>query len=527
MLSALPAEHTVLLGKYAVEGVLGRGGMGVVLAARDIRTGQDVAIKVLEVGGDSNIGRFEREASVVAALESEHLVRFIEAGSYGSMPCIVMERLRGEDFAELSERGLLPLQVVGDCVVQTCEALAHAHGAGVIHRDIKPSNLFQHRHADGTHIVKVLDFGISKCLERLSTHDYSLTRTSEGVFLGSARYMSPEQFRNPRRVDGRADLWSLGVVAYRLLSGEFPYAGETSVDVFAAILETSPPTLRELGIDVPHEVDLVIRRCLTRKREERFANALELARAFAMFASPDWQPLVDRIEEIVRRNPSPLAEQLEEQAKQRVAERAALVARQPTVTVAGKDDSRLRARAPSRPVVGLQSTLMSAPARVSKKRPSDAPPESQTRRTPPGFKAVRRVPRLDTDDEAEPIDETELMRSETEPMRRFDWVEETGPSNVTEVMLEPPIERTVLMASAVRTRAPSNQRGPLLRPPAHESRPPPEELSSTTTVPAWMVRTIAAVAVALLVIGVALIALAVSHGGRFGDHGSPSKPAAR
>jgi eukaryotic-like serine/threonine-protein kinase len=299
----LPTTDPVLMDRYAVEGILGRGGMGVVFAARSLADQRPVAIKVLERDGAISRGRFEREAKVIRALRSEHITELLETGFHRDLPCIVMERLSGQDFSSLVKERPLALGPVADCVLQTCEALAQAHGAGVVHRDIKASNLFEHVRADGSRIVKVLDFGISKWLGEPLDGAVTLTRTREGGLLGSPRYMSPEQFRNPKAVDGRADLWSVGVVAYRLLSGRFPFAGESSVAVFGAILETTPRSLEELGIGVPAEVDAAIRRCLAKNRDERFASAAEVAAAFAPFATERWRRLPDEIVAITRRSP--------------------------------------------------------------------------------------------------------------------------------------------------------------------------------------------------------------------------------
>jgi len=311
--TSVPTVGTLVAGRYRVGAPIGEGGMGVVLAARDEREGKDVALKLLQVFGEANIERFLREARLVTKIASDHVVKVFDVGTFGQMPFIIMERLEGEDYgAKVRDVGALTLTAVADCVLQTCEALAHAHGAGIVHRDVKASNLFEHRRADGTRILKVLDFGISKMFAAGAAPEVerTLTRTRDGGFLGSPPYMSPEHVKDPRNVDGRADLWSLGVVAYRLLSTRFPFPGETTGEVLAAILESRPAKLRSMGVDVPEEIDHIIDQCLKRDRDDRFPDAGALARAFAPYASPRYQSYADRVPHIVSTGvvPSPAGE---------------------------------------------------------------------------------------------------------------------------------------------------------------------------------------------------------------------------
>jgi eukaryotic-like serine/threonine-protein kinase len=304
--SDVPGFGTLVAGRYRIAQVIGEGGMGVVLAARDEDTGQEVALKLLQMLGAANTERFLREARLITRIESEHVVRVLDTGALDGHPFLVMERLRGEDFGAKIRGGRLPLVEVADCIVQTCEALAHAHGAGVVHRDIKASNLFEHESADGRRTVKVLDFGISKSLSRSENEgERTLTRTRDGGFLGSPPYMSPEHIRDPRNVDGRADLWSLGVVAYRLLSTAYPFDGESTGEVLVAILEKRPARFRDLGVDVPEEVERIILKCLERKRDDRWSNAGELAAAFAPFASPHLRGYGAKVHAIVRQKGAP------------------------------------------------------------------------------------------------------------------------------------------------------------------------------------------------------------------------------
>jgi len=300
----------LLAGRYRIQSILGKGGMGIVYAAADEKTKTDVAVKLLRssAGTNTNIERFLREAQVSARVGSERIVRVLECGSLNErQPYLVMERLEGSDLGcRIKEEKSLPLQDVADVVVQACEALAAAHALGIVHRDIKPSNLFEHRPAGQPPALKVLDFGISKCRSRDGGGELTLTSSHDGGLLGSPPYMSPEQIRDARRVDSRSDLWSLGAVAYRLLSGRYPFEGTSVGAVFASILERPVTPLRELGVCVPVAVEAALARAMDRDRALRFKNAGELATAFAPFASARVRPLAERAVEISRRSPYPL-----------------------------------------------------------------------------------------------------------------------------------------------------------------------------------------------------------------------------
>jgi serine/threonine-protein kinase len=170
----VPVAGTLVARRYRIEGLLGEGSYGAVVAARDEREGCDVALKLLQSIDDESARRFFREARLASMLETPHVVRVFEVGAWQEQPFIVMERLVGEDLETKSNDGPLPVSEVTDCLLQVCEALAHAHGAGIVHRDIKTSNIFETRADDGSSLVKVLDFGVSKIdvgtagLERLT-----------------------------------------------------------------------------------------------------------------------------------------------------------------------------------------------------------------------------------------------------------------------------------------------------------------------------------------------------------------------
>jgi serine/threonine protein kinase len=284
----------LVAGHYRVERVIGSGGMGVVVAARDERTGEAVAVKLLRSIDDTRaVERFFREARAMGKLDSEHVVRVRDAGSDGRKPYLVMDRLEGVDLAARTKQiGPLSVRESADHVIEACEALSHAHSKGIVHRDVKPSNLFLHT-VNGKTILKVLDFGISKVQTR-DVWERTLTTTDDGGVLGSPPYMSPEQVRDPKAVDSRTDVWSLGVVLYKILSGAVPYDGDSVGEVFAKVLERPYASLR-VTTDVPDEIDAIVRRCLAKDRNERWSHVGELAVALAPFASPDRAAMAPRI----------------------------------------------------------------------------------------------------------------------------------------------------------------------------------------------------------------------------------------
>ena len=295
-------EGQVLDGKYRIERVIGRGGMGVVVAARHLVLDEQVAIKFLSDQAWMNgevVARFEREARAAVKIKSEHVVRVIDVGRLASgAPFMVMEFLQGEDLSNrLVQYGPLPIAQAADFVLHACVALASAHAAGIVHRDIKPGNLFCTQGSDGELLVKVLDFGISKLTEAANrAGGLSVTKTS--AVLGSPLYMSPEQIKSSKDVDGRTDVWSLGVVLFELVTGQVPFPGESFGEVAIKIATQAPPPLVQFRRDVPVGLDAVIGRCLEKERENRYANIGELALALRRYASGRGQVVVERISRI-------------------------------------------------------------------------------------------------------------------------------------------------------------------------------------------------------------------------------------
>ncbi len=219
------APGNVLAGTYRIDHVLGAGGMGIILAGRHLELDQRVAIKALRKESMEDpelVARFLREARASAKIKSEHVARVIDVGRHGEnqVPFIVMEFLRGSDLAEVQKtNGPLSIPLAVEYLLQACEAIAEAHALGIVHRDLKPANLFLTKRPDGSALVKVLDFGISKMVDRLDIAAGSDPLTKTAMMMGSPHYMPPEQLRSARDVDQRADVWSLGVVLHKLLTG--------------------------------------------------------------------------------------------------------------------------------------------------------------------------------------------------------------------------------------------------------------------------------------------------------------------
>ncbi|MEO7331182.1 MAG: protein kinase [Minicystis sp.] len=301
-------QGDILAGKYRVEKVLGIGGMGVVVAALHLELDQKVALKFLlpaAAGKPEVIARFSREARAAAKIRSEHVARVSDVGTLESgLPYIVMEYLDGGDLSDrLATKGPLSVSLAVDYLLQACEAVAEAHAAGIVHRDLKPGNLFLARQSDGSEIIKVLDFGISKSVivgtSQSSSDDAKLTKTSD-VF-GSPMYMSPEQLKSARDVDARADLWALGAILFELLTGKAPFERGTIAEIFGAILHERAPLLRDRLSTAPEELSRVLDRCLEKEPAGRYDNVAQLAQALLPFGPTSSRPAVERAARVMRR----------------------------------------------------------------------------------------------------------------------------------------------------------------------------------------------------------------------------------
>ena len=294
---AVPTAGDRIGGKYVVDRLLGSGGMGLVVAAQNIETREQVAIKLLrpKAAGDKiHAERFAREARAIVKIKSEHVVKVLDAGtlSESDAPFIVMEYLSGRDLSQMiREEGALPLTQAADLMLQVCDAVASAHAVGVVHRDLKPSNFFVTKDATGRPRVKVLDFGIAKAIGQDGVVDPNLTET-QAVF-GSPTYMSPEQIRSAKHVDHRSDIWSLGVALYEVTTGRLPFAADNVAGLLASIVADPPYYPRGFVPDMPHVFEELLLACLHKDPKQRVQSAGDLGQALAPFATQG--PITDAL----------------------------------------------------------------------------------------------------------------------------------------------------------------------------------------------------------------------------------------
>ncbi len=277
--AAKPAR--VIGGKYQIVRQLGRGGMGVVYEALHIGTGRRVALKEI-IGSDlakerKLVERFHREARATGSIDTRHIAMVLDTGNDPDTgnPFLVMELLAGEDVQQLIDRvGPLGEALALKIVAQACTGLGRAHAAGVIHRDIKPANLFLARR-DEELVVTLLDFGVARVKQELTTESFTLTST--GLMLGTPLYMSPEQVVGAKDLDHRTDLWALGVVLYELLAGTTPYTDhETLGALLVAICSKPAKPLRELVPAASAATEAITARALALDPTKRYQHADEL-----------------------------------------------------------------------------------------------------------------------------------------------------------------------------------------------------------------------------------------------------------
>jgi eukaryotic-like serine/threonine-protein kinase len=284
----------ILAGKYRVERILGQGGMGVVVEARHIALDDRVALKFLlpeYAQHPEASARFLREARNAVKIKSEHVARVSDVGTLDSgAPYMVMEYLEGRDLADTLEKaGVLAVPDAVDYIIQGSEAIAEAHSYSIVHRDLKPANLFLSKRPDGSPIVKVLDFGISKGGGQVD----NLTKTTAAM--GSALYMSPEQLQQTRSVDHRTDIYALGISLYELLAGKQPFYADTLPQLVGAVLTGTPTPLLELRPDIPPPLAAVIERAYARDRGQRFQSIGEFVVALAPWAPPRSATTIERV----------------------------------------------------------------------------------------------------------------------------------------------------------------------------------------------------------------------------------------
>jgi serine/threonine-protein kinase len=314
----------VLDGKYEILDQIGEGGMGAVFEAEHVDTKRRVAVKVILAEDlkkkKAHVRRFHREARAAGSIETQHIAQVIDTGTDADeRPYMVMELMKGRDLAQvLRDVGTLQPDVAVAIAAQACRGLARAHEVGVIHRDIKPGNVFL-AEKDKKITVKLCDFGIAKLDADMlqSFHESTLTKT--GALLGSPLYMSPEQARGKREIDARADVWSIGIVLYRMLAGRAPFQDvEALGDLIITICSTPVPPIQDFAPWVSPRVAEVLHRALRLRPDERYQSAEEMDRALTSLL-----PSTDILPDMIR--------PVDESAKGDVKSRAELEMEEPPV----------------------------------------------------------------------------------------------------------------------------------------------------------------------------------------------------
>ncbi|MCW5833619.1 MAG: serine/threonine protein kinase, partial [Labilithrix sp.] len=270
-------------GRYMIKGVLGEGGMGTVYDAEHLGLSRQVAIKVLSPSQAKKrvaVKRFQQEARAAGAIGHPNICEVYDLGLLDDgSPYLVMEKLVGQTLAErIAKEGGLPFDDVVDVVSQVLSGLIAAHEKGIVHRDIKPENIFLARRLGCPPIIKLLDFGVSKMMAEFQTGDDALDLTRTGMVMGTPYYMSPEQARGERNLDGRVDVYACGVVMYEAIAGKRPFLAPNYNALLLAIINTTPRPIRELRPATPPELETIIRRAMEKNRASRYATAKHMLR---------------------------------------------------------------------------------------------------------------------------------------------------------------------------------------------------------------------------------------------------------
>ena len=271
-----PALEAKLQGQYRIVRLLGRGGMGAVYLARDLTLDREVAIKVVKTGdgGRDTYERLRREAKTAARLSHPNIVPLHAFGEVEGMPYFVMGYVRGESLADRLRRdGRLPEEEARRVLAEVADALDHAHRQGIVHRDVKPDNVLLD---DESGRALLTDFGVARAASR------GETMTRSGTVIGTPHYMSPEQAAGRADIDGRTDVYALGVMAYAMLSGRLPFEGKTAADVLTKHLTQEPPPLRSLARGIGDSTVQVVERCLAKDPARRWPDARSLKLALGV-----------------------------------------------------------------------------------------------------------------------------------------------------------------------------------------------------------------------------------------------------
>jgi serine/threonine-protein kinase len=279
-----PLIGQVIQGRYRVGRTLGRGGMGVVYEAEHLLIGRKVAIKTLTARGSlSSAGsvRFRREAQAAASVGNSHVVDVLDMGQLDDGTLfIVLEHLDGVHLGwAVAESRRFSVQRAVRVLCQLCDALSAVHAAGIVHRDLKPENIFLIQRDGEPDFVKVLDFGVCKFNDA-----QGVSLTASGDMVGTPLFMAPEQVENLRDIDHRTDVYALGAILHFLLTGLAPFDAATLPKLFIRICTEPPPSLRAVDDNLPHDLDVIVQRALSKSREQRFESCLALKHALLPFS---------------------------------------------------------------------------------------------------------------------------------------------------------------------------------------------------------------------------------------------------
>lgn len=293
-----------IVDRYVIESLIARGGMAAVYRAHQMKLNRRVAIKILRPPPDSDENasfheRFRLEAETLAQLNHPNIVTVYDHGDFDDdQVFLAMEFVDGKRLTDALRDGPLPVERSLHLLLQVCEALRYAHRRGVVHRDLKPSNLLITETDDGDELVKVVDFGLVKLTE------VDVTITSNGLILGSPHCMAPEQVRG-QSVDPRTDIYAMGVLLFRCLTGTYPFHGNNSTATMIAHLNQATPTFFSVSpdLEVPDGLENVVRRCLAKNPKQRFQSMEELQEALAFFmnVTPDQYRTVSRSQATLNR----------------------------------------------------------------------------------------------------------------------------------------------------------------------------------------------------------------------------------
>jgi serine/threonine protein kinase len=367
----LPGD--VLAEKYRLDELIGQGAMGFVVRALHMQLDEPVAVKFLLPEYAANkeaLVRFEREARAAFKIKCEHVTRVLDVGRIeDGAPFMVMEYLDGIDLGDMvGERTTLPIEEAVDYILQACEAVAEAHMLGIVHRDLKPENLFLITRRDGSTCVKVLDFGLSKELP-LKTGERQRALTSNEQVMGTAQYMSPEQWVSARDVGPPTDIWALGVMLYEVISGHSPFLRNKLARVCGAVLNDEPPPLTDLLPDAPAGLDEALRKSMSKDVAKRYARVSDLSTALAPYGSDVGKEQAARIARATARAKAPrldFAETLASHTASELAPSSVLEAAQPAAE-APAPLPKLGIRNPDGTIERWAAIMESAPAMTPRK----------------------------------------------------------------------------------------------------------------------------------------------------------------